>query len=167
MSYTKFQTGCSIPIHVAASRCLTRHFFVAKSLDENSDMSKRILSVSYDESLLATRQMVLEQHGYKVTSALGFKQGIAHCRTAGFDLFILGHSIPIREKEQLIKTFRNNCPAPVLSLSRIDEETVPSDFQLVPDKPEELITTVGKILSQELDPSRFMIDAGENRSKSS
>jgi hypothetical protein len=31
-----------------------------------------ILSVSYDESLLRTREMLLESEGYNVISALGF-----------------------------------------------------------------------------------------------
>jgi DNA-binding NtrC family response regulator len=130
-------------------------------------MSKRILSVSYDESLLATRQMLLEKHGYTVTSALGFTKAIAHCRTAGFDLFILGHSIAITDKQELIKTFRNNCPAPILSLGRVDEQRVPSDFHIVPDKPEELIQTVSMILDQQSDLSQFMSDSGDSHRKPS
>lgn len=69
-------------------------------------MSKRILSVSYDVSLLATRRMLLEQKGYKVASALGFTKAIEHCRQPHFDLFILGHSIPGDDKLSLVKTFR-------------------------------------------------------------
>lgn len=130
-------------------------------------MAKRILSVSYDESLLATRRMLLENLGYTVTSALGFTEAVAHCRTAGFDLFILGHSIAIRDKQELIMTFRNNCPAPILSLGRVDEERVPSDFHVFPDNPEELIRTVTKILEQQFDPSQFMSGSGQSRSKPS
>src|SRR5690348_11946100 len=74
-------------------------------------MATRILSVSYDPSLLATRGMLLEQRGYSVTSALGFSRAIEHCRASGFDLFILGHSIPEMDKLELMKTFRGNCPA--------------------------------------------------------
>jgi DNA-binding response OmpR family regulator len=110
-------------------------------------MSKRILSVSYDVSLLATRGMLLEQRGYHVTSSLGFTQALAECRTSGFDLFILGHSIPDTDKLELIKTFRENCPAPILSLERHGEERVPSDFHASPDDPEKLIRTVDWILS--------------------
>ncbi|HLY91983.1 MAG TPA: hypothetical protein VKQ89_01880, partial [Candidatus Angelobacter sp.] len=73
-------------------------------------MSKNILSVSYDASLLATRRMLLEQRGLNVTSALGFTQAIAHCNTPDFDLFVLGHSIPVADKEELIRTFRRTCP---------------------------------------------------------
>lgn len=52
-------------------------------------MSRRILSVSYDASLLATRKMLLEQQGYSVSSALGFSKALAHCHAGGFDLFRL------------------------------------------------------------------------------
>jgi DNA-binding response OmpR family regulator len=110
-------------------------------------MSKRILSVSYDVSLLATRGMLLEQRGYSVTSSLGFTQALAECRVSGFDLFILGHSIPESDKLALIKTFRENCPAPILSLERRGENRVPCDFHASPDDPERLLTTVDRILA--------------------
>jgi len=110
-------------------------------------MSRRILSVSYDVSLLATRGMLLEQRGYSVTSALGFSQAIAHCRASDFDLFILGHSIPETDKLELIKAFRENCPAPILSLERHGENRVPCDFHASPDDPEELMKTVDRIVA--------------------
>jgi DNA-binding response OmpR family regulator len=110
-------------------------------------MSKNILSVSYDASLLATRRMLLEQRGYKVTSALGFTQAIAHCKTPDFDLFILGHSIPVSDKLELIRTFRQSCDAPILSLERHGEEKVQCDFHASPDEPEQFLATVEKIVS--------------------
>ena len=109
-------------------------------------MSKEILSVSYDASLLATRRMLLEQRGYHVTSGHGFTQAVAHCKHPGFDLFILGHSIPIADKEELIRTFRENCPAPILSLERHGEERILCDFHASPDDPEDFLATVDKIL---------------------
>src|SRR5580698_2727135 len=110
-------------------------------------MSKRILSVSYDVSLLATRKMLLEQRGFHVTDALGFIQAIKHCRTGGFDLFILGHSIPETDKLELIENFRKNCPAPILSLERHGEHFVPCDFHASPDDPERFMKIVEDILS--------------------
>ena len=110
-------------------------------------MSKRILSVSYDASLLATRRMLLEHKGYRVTSALGFTQSIAHCNTPDFDLFILGHSIPLSDKHELIKTFRQNCAAPILSLERHGEEKIPCDFHASPDEPDDFLETVERILN--------------------
>ncbi len=111
-------------------------------------MSKRILSVSYNSSLLATRKLLLEINGYGVTSALGFSQAMAQCQAGGFDLFILGHSIPKDDKLELIKAFREHCPAPILSLERFGEDPVPSDFHDTPDDPEKFLKTVDAILSE-------------------
>ncbi len=55
-------------------------------------MSKRILSVSYDVSLLETRKMLLEQKGYSVVNSHGFGQKLlrlAVTRQSGFELFVL------------------------------------------------------------------------------
>jgi DNA-binding NtrC family response regulator len=110
-------------------------------------MSKRILSVSYDISLLATRQWLLEQRGYIVTSAHGFTKAVEQCHQPDFDLFVLGHSIPAADKLSLIKTFREHCPAPILSLERHGEGFVPCDFHASPDEPERFITVVDDILA--------------------
>ena len=117
-------------------------------------MSKRILSVSYDTSLLATRQMLLEQKGYTVTSALGFTKAMDLCQQSHFDLFILGHSIPNSDKLHLIKTFRESCSAPILSLERHGEDRVLADFHASPDDPHQFLSIVDDILA-----------GGENRSR--
>jgi len=109
-------------------------------------MSKHILSVSYDKSLLATRQIMLQQKGYQVTSALGFADAVDHCKKPGFDLFILGHSIPLKDKQQLVNHFRQNCPAPILSLERGGEQRFEDcDFHVSPDRPEQLLEKVAAI----------------------
>lgn len=110
-------------------------------------MSKRILSVSYDISLLATRKMLLEQKGYVVTNALGFTEATEHCQTGSFDLFILGHSIPKKDKASLMEAFHKNCPAPILSLERHGEDPVPSDFHASPDDPKSFLEIVENILN--------------------
>ena len=86
-------------------------------------MSKRILSVSYDASLLATRQMMLELRGYTVISALGFTEALEKCKASDYDLFILGHSILKRDKQELIRAFRESCSAPILALERVGRGT--------------------------------------------
>lgn len=110
-------------------------------------MSERILSVSYDSSLLATRQMMLEQQGYQVTSIVGFTAALEACKNPGFDLFILGHSIPARDKAAMIQVFQENCNAPILSLERPGEERVRCDFHVPSEHPEELLNKVKSILS--------------------
>jgi CheY-like chemotaxis protein len=110
-------------------------------------MPKRILSVSYDSVLLATREMLLQQRGYAVTSALGYTEALEHCRYGEFDLFILGHSIPHKDKLHLIQAFRESCDAPILSLERINEKRVPCDLHASPDDPQRFLDVVDDILA--------------------
>ena len=107
----------------------------------------RILSVSYHESLLESRRLLLEAKGYNVISALGFSQAILHCKQGGFDLFILGHSIPLLDKQELIREFRAHCPSPIISLTRVTEPPVDgANFHVYPD-PKALLETVAQILN--------------------
>jgi DNA-binding response OmpR family regulator len=110
-------------------------------------MSKCILSVSYDGVLLATREMLLEQKGYEVTSCLGFTEAMEHCKNGNFDLFILGHSIPHKDKLHLINAFRGSCPAPILSLERFGEVKVSCDFHASPDDPGNFLKVVDDIFA--------------------
>ena len=84
-----------------------------------------VLSVSYDESLLRTREWILKGAGFTVTSALGFTEAIAHCQNAAFDLAIIGHSIPKSDRTALIKQLRKHNQARILTLRRHGDEHVP------------------------------------------
>ena len=107
-----------------------------------------ILSVSYDELLLWTRRLLLEAHGYTVTSAFGFKDSTRCCQIGGFDLFILGHSIPERDKEALIKEFRASGSAPIVSLRKVSEpEVAGADYHIEPD-PESVLNLVGALVGE-------------------
>jgi CheY-like chemotaxis protein len=58
-----------------------------------------ILSVSYDPTLLMTRELLLQQMGHTVTSVEGFARAFAACESGTkFDFLILGHSIPHDDK---------------------------------------------------------------------
>jgi DNA-binding response OmpR family regulator len=89
-------------------------------------MAKRILSISYDRSLLWTRQLLLEQLGYQVFSAEGFAQAweAAENRSNRFDLIILGHSIPSNDKKVIVTHLRDSCDCPILALLRPYESAV-------------------------------------------
>ena len=112
-------------------------------------MAKHILSVSYDESLLKTRELLLRREGYDVTSALGFTQALARCHNGNFDLFILGHSIPDDDKRELIRQSRSQCAAPVLALRRHGEEAPDgADEHAYPQDIEGLLKVVSAMLSR-------------------
>jgi DNA-binding response OmpR family regulator len=106
----------------------------------------RILSVSYDDLLLRMRQMILENEGYIVVSAHGLENSLAQCKKGGFDLFILGHSIPDQDKRKLVETFRSECPAPIISLTRgASEPRVDgAGYHIEPD-PERLLKLIAQI----------------------
>jgi len=113
------------------------------------DNMARILSVSYDESLLRTRQMLFQAYGYDVVSSLGFTESLRHCKqSAGFDLFVLGHSIPQSDKLELTETFRRQCNAPIISLRRNagDQLVDGADYHIETD-PEPLLQLIANILS--------------------
>ena len=79
-------------------------------------MPKSVLSISYDSSLATTRQMLLEQAGYTVTSAFGFLQAMERCHSSEYDIVLMGHSIPRSEKSALVTVIRQHCDAPILSI---------------------------------------------------
>lgn len=121
---------------------------LVKSLKTHVNSRKpkaRILSVSFDEPLLRTRHMLLEQQGYEVVSTLGLVASLKECDKGGFDLFILGHSIDYSDKKELVKTFRRTCPAPIVSLRLTGEKPVEgADYHIDPD-PKTILETVAEI----------------------
>jgi CheY-like chemotaxis protein len=84
-------------------------------------MAAHILSISYDESLLLTRALVLKNAGYQVTSALGYLEALRLCKEGIFDLAIIGHSIPRTDKAAILAQTRSSCNAPVISLYKTSE----------------------------------------------
>src|SRR5437763_16755332 len=89
-------------------------------------MAKGILSISYDPSLLLTRQLLLQRMGHEVRSAEGYAKAWDTCseQAGRFDLIILGHSVPHSDKEAIIAHIAKACTAPVLALLRPHEGDV-------------------------------------------
>jgi len=107
---------------------------------------KRILSVSYNEALLRTREMLLQHDGHSVVSALGFTDAVERCKDGNYGLFILGHSIPEKDKRELIRVFRAHCPAPILVLQRPGENASDqADDHIDPNDIEALLNAVRRL----------------------
>lgn len=85
-----------------------------------------ILSISYDQTLLRTRELLLEQMGHRVASAEGFAEAYRFCsgHHENFDLIVLGHSIPHEDKRAMISQCVHSCSCPVLALLRSNEPPV-------------------------------------------
>ena len=112
-------------------------------------MTKRaptILSISYDESLLRTREWILKAAGFQVTSALGFTEAGEHCGNE-FDLVIMGHSLPSRDTAALVAQIRSHNHTRILSLCRPGESPMPGvDHSVDSSSVEALIEAVHKVL---------------------
>jgi PleD family two-component response regulator len=111
---------------------------------------ERILLISYDESLLLTRRMILKQAGYEVTAALGFTESMEICSAEQkFDLIIMGYTIPRKDKAALVAAVRPKCKAPVLSIRRGGDEPLPEADASVDslDGPIMLIEAVKAVIS--------------------
>src|SRR3954447_26952067 len=105
-------------------------------------MRPRIFSISYDQSLLQTRHMLLQQAGYDVTSAFGFAESIELCHEH-YDLIIMGHSIPQKDKRAIVAELaKRGCVAPVLSLLRHGDHPIPEATQAILPDPQLLLDTV-------------------------
>ncbi len=112
-------------------------------------MTARILSISYDQTLLATRRLLLEREGYEVVSAEGFAEAI-EASDHHFDLIIMGHSIPQKDKRAIIAELRKHgCTSPVVSLLRFGERIIPEATPGVdPGDPVAMLSAVKDILSE-------------------
>lgn len=106
-----------------------------------------ILSISYDEALLSTRQWMLESLGHKVTSALGFTSALDLCRTENFDFVIVGHSIPHNDKKAIVREIRRNCDAPILTLLKhMEPQLEEADYQMDFSHPEQFLDFVKEVV---------------------
>ena len=109
----------------------------------------RILSVSYDPTLLRTREMLLQSRGYEVVSAEGFAEAVESCE-GEFDLIVIGHSIPHKDKRAIVAELRRHgCVAPIVSLLRFGEQPIPEATHGVdPSNPREMLDTIEDMLSK-------------------
>lgn len=92
---------------------------------------------------------MLKQLGYDVVSAEGFVAASEVCQgpNVSFDLLILGHTVPAKDKERIIWHFRQYSNAPILALLRPHEGAVQNASQSIDPEPEKLIEAVREILS--------------------
>jgi hypothetical protein len=109
---------------------------------------RKILSISYDRTLLTTRELILAAAGYKVRSVLGLEAALAESGRNDFDLVIVGHSISLEDRSKILRRVRKCSKAPILALWRLgpEERLDNADYQLdASEGPIALLKTVRKI----------------------
>ena len=107
-------------------------------------MAASILQIAYTSTLLQTRQMILEQNGYKVVSALGNDQGIASASTGCFDVIMVGFSERHSTRKEVIRRLRQCAPnIPVVVLLAHEYERFPdADFATLSEDPNKWLGAV-------------------------
>jgi DNA-binding response OmpR family regulator len=116
----------------------------------------RILSVTYDQNLAVTREMLFSSVGLHVASALTLKDAIGLCQDELFDLIVVGHSIPIDHRPLMVKELRHCCDAPILALYRPTEPALPgADYTFDSmQSPAALLAAITNILKSKHRPSQ-------------
>lgn len=128
------------------------HPFRGRKSDGKVVKGKRVLSLSYDVALLESRQMLLEDQGYSVTSVVGLDAAVDACKHGKFDLVILGHSIPAEHKRRMLEQLRAVCKTPVLALQRSGEsyQTPGAEYTFDPiEGPRAFVAAVNKIMQED------------------
>lgn len=105
---------------------------------------KRILHVEFDRTLLAIRHTLLETAGFEVVScfnATGIRE--VSTATAPFDVFLVGHSAPADEREDLVIWMKTNFPETrIVVLRKRETDSTPSGHLAATVEPEDLIRTL-------------------------
>ena len=65
--------------------------------------------------------MLFTQAGFQVTTVSAIGHAIQLCTAEPFDLIVIGHSIPIQQRELLLQEVRRQCSTPTLALCRHGE----------------------------------------------
>jgi DNA-binding response OmpR family regulator len=106
----------------------------------------RILSISYDQALLQTRELMLSREGFEVESAVGFSAAVHACENGKFDLVIVGHSIPTADQTFILKQVKALSNASILALRRPHDGPLEiAEYNLDPDDPERFLNYVKEI----------------------
>src|SRR5258705_7523898 len=76
-----------------------------------------VLSVGFDPSLLRPRTLVLQSAGYLVESASSLKEAVDRFQSGDFDLVLLFHSVPRKDRYRLTSVLRSSgSRIPIISI---------------------------------------------------
>jgi DNA-binding response OmpR family regulator len=108
----------------------------------------QVLSISYDESLARTRELILDAAGIEVHTALDIQKAMWLFETNRYDLIILGHSIPLNQRRLIAQRLRALSSTPILAISRAGEKSpVQAEYHVDAGQgPRRLLNVVRNIL---------------------
>ena len=108
---------------------------------------KKILSASTHSSLLATRELILKNAGYAVTSVSSWAEFEEACGKGSYDLLILGQSLAPSAKHDMDDFARKHCPKMKIAEFYIVAASVPAKYHFhAGGKPQELLDFIAETL---------------------
>lgn len=109
----------------------------------------KILSISYDTSLLLTRDMLLRRLGMEPTSISNFAQLKKALEDGPYEVCVLGHSLPNMEKLRIYTVLKEKLPnVPVLELYKFSPD-LRTGFALSSQAPtEEFLATIQRLCAE-------------------
>jgi len=111
-----------------------------------AESAPHVLCVSWDVSLARTRELLLTEYGYKVTSVMGRQESMERCGMKA-DLLLLGHSVPRADKQKILECFRKFNSSPALSLLAPGQAPLPGvEYAVEFMDPAQLLRTVQRII---------------------
>lgn len=110
-------------------------------------MSRRIVSVGYDQAALTLRDWVLERAGYTVLPANDKPQALKLLEQESCDLVLVAGHIPKLDLLEIVNATKSRMP--ILWLFSGTREELPGIAACMPllDGPEELLNKVGELLA--------------------
>ena len=107
----------------------------------------RVLSVASTEMLKTTRQLLLEQEGHFVLSAVSPEEVEKLGQTEKLDLALIGHGFRGPDKRKIAQTINQYSPGlPILEMCFHSPEIPGADF-LLSDSPADLVRAINHILA--------------------
>src|SRR3954469_16918994 len=99
--------------------------------------TKHILNISPVENLRRTRELMLEEAGFVVTSIGSLRETQHVCRRASFDLVMIEQSLEADEKRMIAASVREHCKdTPIMEICRVSPEVPNAEYVLRDPSPE-------------------------------
>lgn len=118
-----------------------------------------LLTIGRDVTLLSTRTAILRQAGYIVQPVSSLREAVAQFAEGEFDIVLVCHSVPAKDRESLTSFVRARSPlTQLLQIATLDFETDTGADATVSANPEALLEGVAAALS-----SRTQSKRGVNR----
>jgi DNA-binding NarL/FixJ family response regulator len=97
------------------------------ALTPNTLIQRLILNVSYDQSLLDTRELLLRSVGYSVESTSSTEDALVRFRARNFHAVLIGYSVSERDRKHFISLIRQHKHNPKVPVVFVSNEGEPID----------------------------------------